>query len=128
MEDILFDLEQDGSADLAFWGQMEQSFQLHSCQLDSFLLDYTAAAAATGQLSPWSSLGSQAMFPDAQLTFTDLDVQSPGAATCSEADGGSCALDEPLLEAGKRRAPRRLVATHHPYKVLMCVSVFLSIY
>lgn len=112
MEDILFDLEQDGGgADFAFWGQMEQSFQLQS-QLDSFLLDYTAAA---GQLSPWSSLGSQAVFPDAQLTFTDLDVQSPGAAACSEADGGPCAVDEPL-EAGKHRAPRRLVP-HHPYKV-----------
>lgn len=122
MEDILFDLEQDGGADLAFWGQMEQSFQLHSCQLDSFLLDYTAAAAAAaGQLSPWSSLGSQAMFPDAQLTFTDLDVQSPGAAACSEADGGPCAADEPLMEAGKRRVPRHLVTTHHPYKVVMCV-------
>uniref|UniRef100_A0A3B5KCD0 Si:dkey-34f9.3 n=1 Tax=Takifugu rubripes TaxID=31033 RepID=A0A3B5KCD0_TAKRU len=53
-------------------------------QLDSFLLDYTTA---TGQLSPWSSFGSQSMFPDAQLTFTDLE----------------------------RRA-RRLVP-HHPYKV-----------
>uniref|UniRef100_A0A3Q3WDW5 BHLH domain-containing protein n=1 Tax=Mola mola TaxID=94237 RepID=A0A3Q3WDW5_MOLML len=56
-------------------------------QLDSFLLDYTAA---TGQLSPWSSCGTQSMFPDAQLTFTDLD-------------------------ANKRRS-RRLVS-HHPYKV-----------
>lgn len=123
MEDILFDLEQDGGADLAFWGQMEQSFQLSSCQLDSFLLDYTAAAAA-GQLSPWSSLGSQAMFPDAQLTFTDLDVQSPGAAASSEADSGPCAADEPLMEVGKRRVPRRLVTTYHPYKVVMCMSIY----
>ncbi|KAE8299590.1 Helix-loop-helix protein 13 Fer3-like protein Nephew of atonal 3 [Larimichthys crocea] len=108
MEDILFDFDQDGTTDFAFWGQMDQNFQLQT-QLDTFLLDYTAA---TGQLSPWSSFGSQSMFPDAQLTFTDLDVQSPGAGVCAE--GESSSVDEPL-EVTKRRA-RRLV-THHPYKV-----------
>uniref|UniRef100_A0A8D2ZRZ1 Si:dkey-34f9.3 n=1 Tax=Scophthalmus maximus TaxID=52904 RepID=A0A8D2ZRZ1_SCOMX len=73
----------------------------------------TARAAASGQLSPWSSFGCQSMFPDAQLTLTDLDVQSPGSAVCAEGDS-SCA-DEPL-EVTKRRA-RRLVVTHQPYKV-----------
>lgn len=97
MEDILFDLEQDGTQDFAFWGQMEPNLQLQN-QLDSFLLD--------GQLSPWSS------FPDAQLTFTDLEVHSPGEAACL--GGDSYSLDKPL-EAGKRR-PRRLLP-HHPYKV-----------
>lgn len=108
MEDILFDFDHDGTTDLAFWGQMDQNFQLQS-QLDSFLLDYTAA---TGQLSPWSSCGTQSMFPDAQLTFTDLDVQSPGAAAFSGRDSPSV---EESLEASKRRS-RRLVS-HHPYKV-----------
>lgn len=108
MEDILFDFDQDGSSDFAFWGQMDQNFQLQS-QLDSFLLDYTTA---TGQLSPWSSFGSQTMFPDAQLTFTDLEAHSPGEGGCAEGEGHS--VDKPL-EATKRRA-RRLVP-HHPYKV-----------
>lgn len=108
MEDMLFDFEQDGASDFAFWGQMDQNVQLQS-QLDSFLLDYTAAA---GQLSPWSSFGSQTMFPDAQLTFTDLEVHSPGEGAC--AGGESHSADKPL-EASKRRA-RRLVS-HHPYKV-----------
>lgn len=108
MEDILFDFEQDGSSDFAFWGQMDQNFQLQS-QLDSFLLDYTTAG---GQLSPWSSFGSQTMFPDAQLTFTDLEAHSPGEGACAE--GESPSVDKPL-EATKRRA-RRLVS-HHPYKV-----------
>uniref|UniRef100_A0A3Q1H007 Si:dkey-34f9.3 n=1 Tax=Acanthochromis polyacanthus TaxID=80966 RepID=A0A3Q1H007_9TELE len=87
---------------------MDQNFQFQT-QLDTFLLDCTAA---TGQLSPWSSFGCQSMFPDAQLTFTDLDVQSPGVSICAE--GESSSLDEPL-EVSKRRA-RRLV-THQPYKV-----------
>lgn len=108
MEDILFDFDHDGTTDLAFWGQMDQNFQFQS-QLDSFLLDYTAA---TGQLSPWSSCGTQSMFPDAQLTFTDLDVQSPGAAVFSGRESPSV---EESLEANKRRS-RRLVS-HHPYKV-----------
>uniref|UniRef100_A0A3B4YX29 Si:dkey-34f9.3 n=1 Tax=Seriola lalandi dorsalis TaxID=1841481 RepID=A0A3B4YX29_SERLL len=46
------------------------------------------------------------------LTFTDLDVQSPGEGTCAE--GESSSVDEPL-EVTKRRA-RRLVS-HQPYKV-----------
>ncbi|XP_035814296.1 helix-loop-helix protein 13 isoform X2 [Amphiprion ocellaris] len=87
---------------------MDQNFQFQT-QLDTFLLDCTAA---TGQLSPWSSFGCQSMFPDAQLTFTDLDVQSPGVGICAE--GESSSLDEPL-EASKRRARR--LETHQPYKV-----------
>ncbi|XP_056245638.1 protein Fer3 [Seriola aureovittata] len=108
MEDILFDFDHDGTTDFAFWGQMDQNFQFQT-QLDTFLLDCTAA---TGQLSPWSSFGCQSMFPDAQLTFTDLDVQSPGEGACAE--GESSSVDEPL-EVTKRRA-RRLVS-HQPYKV-----------
>ncbi|KAK2906302.1 hypothetical protein Q8A73_010245 [Channa argus] len=108
MEEILFDLDHDGTTDFAFWGQMDQNFQLQT-QLDTFLLDCTAT---TGQLSPWSSFGCPSMFPDSQLTFTDLDVESPGAAVCPE--GESFAVDE-SLDVTKRRA-RRLVS-HHPYKV-----------
>ncbi|KAM8855433.1 helix-loop-helix protein 13 isoform 2-T2 [Spinachia spinachia] len=87
---------------------MDQNFQFQS-QLDNFLLDYSTAG---GQLSPWSSLGSQSMFPDAQLTFTDLDVQSPGADVCTEGEGSS--MDDPLEVTTHRE--RRMV-THHPYKV-----------
>uniref|UniRef100_A0A3P8SFG0 Si:dkey-34f9.3 n=1 Tax=Amphiprion percula TaxID=161767 RepID=A0A3P8SFG0_AMPPE len=47
-----------------------------------------------------------------RLTFTDLDVQSPGVGICAE--GESSSLDEPL-EASKRRARR--LETHQPYKV-----------
>lgn len=108
MEDILFDFDQDGTTDFAFWGQMDQNFQFQT-QLDTFLLDYSTAA---GQLSPWSSFGSQSMFPDAQLTFTDLDVQSPGEGVCAE--GESSSTDDPL-ELAKRRARR--VVSHQPYKV-----------
>lgn len=104
MEDILFDLEQDGASDFAFWGQVEPNFQLQN-QLDSFLLD--------GQLSPWSSLAGQSMFPDAQLTFTDLEEHSPGEAACG-GGGEGYSVDKPL-EASKRRARRLL--SHHPYKV-----------
>ena len=108
MEDILFDFEQDGTTDFAFWGQMDQNFQFQT-QLDTFLLDYS-----TAQLSPWSSLGSQSMFPDAQLTFTDLDVQqSPGEGACAEAE--SCSSTDDPLEVAKRRARR--VVSHQPYKV-----------
>lgn len=104
------DFEQDGASDFAFWGQMDQNVQLQS-QLDSFLLDYTAAAA--GQLSPWSSFGSQTMFPDAQLTLADLGARSPpGEGACAEGEGHPA--DKPL-EATKRRARRLL--SHHPYKV-----------
>ncbi|CAB1419152.1 unnamed protein product [Pleuronectes platessa] len=80
MEDILFDFDHDGTTDVAFWGQMDQNFQFQT-QLDTFLLDCTAA---TGQMSPWSSFGGPPMFPDSQLTFTDLDVQSPGEDASAE--------------------------------------------
>ncbi|XP_034742340.1 protein Fer3 [Etheostoma cragini] len=106
MEDMVFDFDQDATTDFALWGQMDQNFQFQS-QLDSFLLDYSTAS---GQLSPWSSFGSQ--FPDAQLTLTDLDVQSPGGDVCAE--GESSSMDDPL-EVAQLRA-RRLVP-NQPYKV-----------
>nr|XP_057938380.1 pancreas transcription factor 1 subunit alpha [Doryrhamphus excisus] len=109
MEDVLFDLEQDGATDFAFWGQMDQNIQFQT-QLDTFLLDCTAAS---DQLSPWSSLGCQSMFPEAQLTFTDLDVQSPGAGVCVDTDGFS--VDD-SVDVAKRQRARRLVS-HQPYKV-----------
>lgn len=87
---------------------MEQNFQLQT-PLENFLLDYT------GQLSPWSSLGGQTMFPDAQLTFTDLDVQSPGPGLCG-AEVDSSSVEEPQ-EASRRRARRLVSHHHHPYKV-----------
>ncbi|XP_029315498.1 pancreas transcription factor 1 subunit alpha [Cottoperca gobio] len=108
MEDMLFDFDQDDTTDITLWGQVDQNFQFQS-QVDTFLLDYSTA---TGQISPWSNFGSQSMFPDAQLTFTDLDVQSPGADVCGE--GESSSIDDPL-ELTKHRA-RRLVP-HQPYKV-----------
>uniref|UniRef100_A0A8C5NBU0 Si:dkey-34f9.3 n=1 Tax=Gouania willdenowi TaxID=441366 RepID=A0A8C5NBU0_GOUWI len=107
MEEILFDFEPDGSSDLALWGPLDPNFQFQS-QLDSFLLDLPVG----GQLSPWSSFGCQSVFPEAQLTFTDLDVQSPGP--CFDGEGHS--LDEPL-EVSKRRGARRMVVTQPPYKV-----------
>ncbi|XP_061698247.1 fer3-like protein [Syngnathoides biaculeatus] len=106
MEDVLFDLDQDGATDLAFWGQMEQNLQFQT-QLDTFLLDCGSAALAGGQLSPWASLGCQAVFPEAQLSFADLDAQSSGYE--EEADESS--------EAAKRHRARRLQASHQPYKV-----------
>ncbi|KAM3849479.1 transcription factor 21-like [Diretmus argenteus] len=109
MEDIFFDFDQDGTTDFAFWGQMDPNLQFQS-QLDTLLLDCTPAV---GQLSPWSSFGCQSVFPDAQLTFTDLDSQSPGMGVmCAEAESSSA--DEPL-EVATRRARR--LASHHPYKV-----------
>lgn len=108
MEDLFFDFDQDGATDFAFWGQMDPNFQFQT-QLDTLLLDCTAA---TGQLSPWSSLGSQSVFPDAQLTLTDLDTQSPGPDACAEAESSSG--DEPT-EVTKRRARR--LEIHQPYKV-----------
>ncbi|KAM6985879.1 protein Fer3 [Aplochiton taeniatus] len=111
MEDIFFDIDQEGITDFAFWGQMDSNFQFQT-QLDTLLLDCTAV---TGQLSPWSSFGCQSMFPDAQLTFTDLDSQSPGLGAGAEVDSSSA--DEPLeLRCAGQRA-RRLVVPHHPYKV-----------
>ena len=108
MEDILFDFDHDGTTDVAFWGQMDQNFQFQT-QLDTFLLDCTAA---TGQMSPWSSFGGPPMFPDSQLTFTDLDVQSPGEDVSVE--GESSCTDEPL-EMSEFRGHRLL--SHPPYKV-----------
>ncbi|XP_020316867.1 transcription factor 21-like [Oncorhynchus kisutch] len=108
MEDVLFDLDQDGTTDFDFWGQMDLNFQFQA-QLDSLLVDCTTV---TGQLSPWSSFGGQSMFPDAQLTFTDLDSQSPGLGAGPEVDSSSA--DEPH-ELSKRR-PLRFVP-HHPYKI-----------
>nr|XP_046185927.1 transcription factor 21-like [Oncorhynchus gorbuscha] len=108
MEDVLFDLDQDGTTDFDFWGQMDLNFQFQA-QLDSLLVDCTTV---TGQLSPWSSFGGQSMFPDAQLTFTDLDSQSPSLGAGAEVD--SSPADEPH-EMSKRR-PLRFVP-HHPYKI-----------
>ncbi|XP_077435217.1 uncharacterized protein LOC144060011 [Vanacampus margaritifer] len=120
MDDVLFDLDQDGSPDFAFWGQMEQNLQFQT-QLDTLLLDCSNAAAASGQLSPWSSLGCQSVFPEAQLTFADFEAQSPGD---EEADGFPA--DE-SSEAAKRQRARRLQACQQqacqqqacqqPYKV-----------
>ncbi|KAF7655584.1 hypothetical protein LDENG_00053800 [Lucifuga dentata] len=108
MEDLFFDLDQDGTTDFAFWGQMDPNFQFQT-QLDTLLLDCTTV---NGQLSPWSSFGCQSMFPDAQLTFTDLDSQSPLPGVCAEAESSS--VDEPL-EVTKHRAQR--LVPHQPYKV-----------
>ncbi|XP_017276142.1 transcription factor 15 [Kryptolebias marmoratus] len=110
MEDfgLLSDFDQDGSTDFGFWGQTDQNFPFQT-QMDSFLMDCTAAS---GQLSPWSCFSCQSVFPDAQLTFTDLDLQSPGEDTCAEDEASP--EDEPL-EAARRRT-RRLLA-HQPYKV-----------
>ncbi|KAJ3591965.1 hypothetical protein NHX12_007095 [Muraenolepis orangiensis] len=109
MEDVFFDFEQDPTTNFAFWGQMDPNFQFQN-QLDTLLLDCTTVS---GQLSPWSSFGSQSVFPDEQLTLTDLDSQSPG-----HDDGGteadSSSADEPA-EISKRRA-RRMLA-HPPYKI-----------
>ncbi|XP_061648672.1 pancreas transcription factor 1 subunit alpha [Phyllopteryx taeniolatus] len=104
MEDVLFDLDQDGATDFAFWGQLEQNLQLQT-QLDTFLLDCGGAASAGGQLSPWASLGCQAVFPEAQLAFADLEAQSPGYE------------EEEEEEAGQRHRARRLQVSHQPYKV-----------
>uniref|UniRef100_A0A4W5QL30 Si:dkey-34f9.3 n=1 Tax=Hucho hucho TaxID=62062 RepID=A0A4W5QL30_9TELE len=87
---------------------MDLNFQFQA-QLDSLLFDCTTV---TGQLSPWSSFGGQSMFPDAQLTFTDLDSQSPGLVAGAEVDSSS--VDEPH-EMSKHR-PRQFVP-HHPYKI-----------
>ncbi|XP_073701218.1 uncharacterized protein [Garra rufa] len=113
MEDIFFDFDpQDAGTDFAFWGQMDPNFQFQS-QLDTLLLD---CGAMTGQLSPWSNFGCQSVFPEAQLTFTDLDSQSPQLEVGAEVD--SSLVDEPH-EIGKRRTQQhqRRLTTHHPYKV-----------
>uniref|UniRef100_A0A8C1WFJ2 Si:dkey-34f9.3 n=1 Tax=Cyprinus carpio TaxID=7962 RepID=A0A8C1WFJ2_CYPCA len=68
----------------------------------------------TGQLSPWPSFGCQSVFPEAQLTFTDLDSQSPQLEVGAEVD--SSLVDEPH-EIGKRRQQQRRLTVHHPYKV-----------
>ncbi|KAI2660864.1 Pancreas transcription factor 1 subunit alpha [Labeo rohita] len=113
MEDIFFDFDaQDAATDFAFWGQMDPNFQFQS-QLDTLLFD---CSAMTGQLSPWSSFGCQSVFPEAQLTFTDLDSQSPQLEVGAEVD--SSLVDEPH-EIGKRRTQQqqRRLTSHHPYKV-----------
>ncbi|XP_051762038.1 transcription factor 21 [Ctenopharyngodon idella] len=111
MEDIFFDFDQDAATDFAFWGQMDPNFQFQS-QLDTLLLD---CSAMTGQLSPWSSFGCQSVFPEAQLTFTDLDSQSPQLEVGAEVD--SSLVDEPH-EIGKcRQQHQRRLTSHHPYKV-----------
>lgn len=97
MEDTLFDFDQDATADLAFWGQVDPNFQFQS-QLDSLLFDC--------QLSPWSSGGCQSVFPD----FTDLDWQSPRLEASAEAD--SSPTHEP--HAAGKRAQRRLL-NHHQH-------------
>ncbi|KAJ8351662.1 hypothetical protein SKAU_G00231380 [Synaphobranchus kaupii] len=108
MEDIFFDFDQDAASDFTFWGQMDPNFQFQS-QPDSILLD---CATLTGQLSPWSSFGCQSVFPDAGLTFSDLDSQSPQLGFSAEVDSSS--VDEPH-EISKLR--QRRLAPHHPYKV-----------
>ncbi|KAF7215064.1 protein Fer3 [Nothobranchius furzeri] len=112
MEDFefLFDLDQDGGSDLAFWGQIEQNLQFQT-QVNSVLMDCTAACS--GQLSPWSCFSCQSVFSDPQLTFTDLDAQSPGGSTSAEGEEDSPA--DASLEAARRRT-RRLVP-HPPCKV-----------
>ncbi|XP_037095778.1 fer3-like protein [Syngnathus acus] len=110
MEDVVFDLDQDGLPDFAFWGQMEQNLQFQT-QLDTLLLDCSTAAAAGEQLSPWSSLGCQSVFPEAQLTLADFDAPSPAD---EEADGFPA--DE-SSEAAKRQRAHRLQVSQHPYKV-----------
>ncbi|KAJ8012911.1 hypothetical protein DPEC_G00047790 [Dallia pectoralis] len=110
MEDALFDLDQDSSTDFAFWGQMDTNIQFQA-QLDTLLFDCTAV---TGQLSPWSSLGGQSIFPDAPLTFTDPDSQSPGLGAGAEVDSSS-SVDE-SHETMSTHKQRRFVP-HHPYKI-----------
>lgn len=110
MEDLglLLDFDQEGSTDFGFWGQTDQNFQFHT-QMDSFLVD----TAASSQLSPWSCFSCQSALPDPQLTFTDLDLQSPEEDTCLEGEQPSPA-DEPLEAA--RRSTRRLLL-QQPHKV-----------
>lgn len=110
MEDIFFDVDQDAATDFAFWGQMDPNFQFQT-QLDTLLFD---CGAMSGQLSPWSSFGSQSVFPEAQLTFADLDSQSPQLEAGAELD--SSLVDEPHEINNRRHQQRRLVP-HHPYKV-----------
>ncbi|KAF6719239.1 Helix-loop-helix protein 13 [Oryzias melastigma] len=106
MEDInlLFDYDQD--PEFAFWGQADHPGPFQA-QLDSFLVD---CSAVSGQLSPWSGL------PDAQVTFTDLHAQSPGAGVCAEADSSTGADGAVRLCAESPRRARR-PAVHPPHKV-----------
>uniref|UniRef100_A0A672Q0G7 Si:dkey-34f9.3 n=1 Tax=Sinocyclocheilus grahami TaxID=75366 RepID=A0A672Q0G7_SINGR len=60
------------------------------------------------------------VFPEDQLTFTDLDSKSPQLEVGAEVD--SSLVDEPH-EIGKRRQQQqqqqqRRLTSHHPYKVL----------
>ncbi|XP_067301223.1 transcription factor 15 [Pseudorasbora parva] len=111
MEDIFFDFDQDAATDFPFWGQMDPNFQFQS-QLDTLLFD---CSAMTGQLSPWSSFGCQSVFPEAQLTFTDLDSQSPQLEVGAEVD--SSLLDEPHEIRQQQHQHQRRLTSHHPYKV-----------
>uniref|UniRef100_H3AWM6 Si:dkey-34f9.3 n=1 Tax=Latimeria chalumnae TaxID=7897 RepID=H3AWM6_LATCH len=105
MEEPFFDFDQDASADFAFWGQIDPNFQFQS-QLDTFLFD-----CPSSQLSPWSSFACQSIFPDAQLSFSDLDGQSLQLEGSAEVD--SSLLDPPQ---DHKHRHRRLVSSH-PYKV-----------
>ncbi|XP_052004331.1 transcription factor 21 [Xyrauchen texanus] len=114
MEDLFIDFDQDAATDFALWGQMDPNYQFQS-QLDTLLFD---CSATTAQLSPWSSFGCQSVFPEAQLTFTDLDSQSPQLEAGAEVD--SSLVDNEPHEITKRRQQqrqRRLAVHHHPYKV-----------
>ncbi|MBN3286547.1 HLH13 protein, partial [Polyodon spathula] len=64
------------------------------------------------QLSPWSSFACQSVFPDAQLTITDLDSQ-PLQLESAELDS-SLAADE--AQEINNRIQCGLVP-NHPYKV-----------
>ncbi|KAM9487159.1 uncharacterized protein Hap1MRO34_007008 [Clarias gariepinus] len=106
MEDMLFDFDQDAATDFAFWGQMDPNFQFQS-QLDSFLFDGTTV---TDELSPWSSIGCQSGFPEAQLAFPELESHSPQ----TELDCGAAEAEQEELKRGKLR-PRRLASNHHAH-------------
>ncbi|XP_041118793.1 transcription factor 15 [Polyodon spathula] len=108
MEEMFFDFDQDPTSDFAFWGQMDPNFQFQP-QLDNILLD---CHSLTGQLSPWSSFACQSVFPDAQLTITDLDSQ-PLQLESAELDS-SLAADE--AQEINNRIQCGLVP-NHPYKV-----------
>ncbi|MBN3274728.1 HLH13 protein, partial [Polyodon spathula] len=63
------------------------------------------------QLSPWSSFACQFVFPDAQLTFTDLDSQ-PLQLEGAELDSSLAAN-----EAHEFNKIQRRLVPNHPYKV-----------
>uniref|UniRef100_A0A3B3SYF6 Si:dkey-34f9.3 n=1 Tax=Paramormyrops kingsleyae TaxID=1676925 RepID=A0A3B3SYF6_9TELE len=108
MEDVLFDIDQDVTSEFAFWGQIDTNFQFQS-QLDGLLFDCSTVA---DQLSPWSSFACQSEFPDAQLTFSDLDSPTTQPGMGAEVD--SSQVDE-TWEINRRRQCQ--ATPHHPYKV-----------